>query len=59
MGKPSGFFDFIGKAAIGAFIGIFATNDEFRGKCTSTVQKGAKAVKSRITKKKDEKKPEK
>lgn len=59
MPNKNGFFDFLGKAAVGALIGVFATNSEFRNKCTSTARKGRDAIKTRITKKKDEKKSEK
>lgn len=34
--NAKGFFDFLGKAVIGAVIGIYATNDEFRGKVNTT-----------------------
>lgn len=57
--NAKGFFDFLGKAVIGAVIGIYATNDEFRGKVNTTARKGVDKVKSHIPSKKNKKNIEK
>lgn len=57
--NAKGFFDFLGKTVIEAIVGIYATNDEFRGKVNNTARKGVDKVKSHIPSKKTKKNAEK
>ena len=42
--KSGGFFDFLGKAAVGALIGVFCSNKQFR----DTIVGGCKTVANKV-----------
>ncbi len=47
-----GFFDFLGKAAVGALIGVFCSNKQFRDTIVGGCKTGANKVKDVFKKKK-------
>ena len=50
--KSGGFFDFVGKSAVGVLIGVFCSNKDFRDTVIGGCKTGANKVKDVFKKKK-------